>query len=434
MASLRFVLLNTMLCPPQRLRCAILIGALGLGLSLPCAAQSPPNSESAQLLESHLGNGYEALKQERYEVAAAEFQEALKQDPSLVLRARFPLAVCLFEMHKSLDARRELETVRRETGDHPNIQYYLGRLDLDDRNFAGAIRNLAKAAIKPPFPDTAYYLGFAYFKQGNLTAAEKWLKSAVVATPKDPRVQYQLGMLYKQQGKAKEARESLAASERLRRGDAEESRLKTECSQKLEQGLKQEAHAICQQLYDPNDPKKLTALGTAYAQYGDLQAALDPLQRAAALDPQSPQMQYNLALVYFQLNQLEEARKPLARALERWPDLFQLNFLYGAVLAKSGDDQDAYKALVRARKLNPQDKGTEDLLFMVMLANAEKNIHNRENAAGLRYLKEAAQLKPIEPEPHRRMADIYSQTNQPDLALAERQEAKRLEEAIDRPK
>jgi TolA-binding protein len=74
--------------------------------------------------ETHLGKGYDALKQDRYEVAAQEFRAALALDPSLVLRAQFPLAVSLFEQHKSAEARREFEAVRREIGDHPNISYY----------------------------------------------------------------------------------------------------------------------------------------------------------------------------------------------------------------------------------------------------------------------------------------------------------------------
>ncbi len=105
--------------------------------------------------EAHLGKGYEALKQDMYEAAVTEFRAALQLDPSLVLRARFPLAVALFESHKPDEARRELEAVRHEVGDHPNVLYYLGRLDLDDRNFESAIRNLNRAAAKPPFPDTA---------------------------------------------------------------------------------------------------------------------------------------------------------------------------------------------------------------------------------------------------------------------------------------
>src|SRR5258705_6426018 len=162
--------------------------------------------------DAHLGRGYDALKNDRYDVAVTEFRAALQIDPKLSLRARFPLAVALFELHKPVEARREFETVRRETGDHLNTLYYLGRLDLDDRNFAGAIRNLTKAAADPPFADTTYYLGFACFKQGDLSAAEKWLKEAAQANPHDARISYQLGVLYRKQGREEEAQRVMAQS------------------------------------------------------------------------------------------------------------------------------------------------------------------------------------------------------------------------------
>src|SRR5437899_10107466 len=143
-----------------------------------------------------------------------------------MLRARFPLAVALFELHKSDEARHELEVVRREVGDHPNILYYLGRLDLDERNFKGAIRNLTQAAAKPPFPDTAYYLGYAYFKQGDLPNAEKWLQEAARVNPRDSRIPYQLGFVYRKQGREEEAQKSLALSEDLHRQDDTEAQLR----------------------------------------------------------------------------------------------------------------------------------------------------------------------------------------------------------------
>src|SRR5205823_7544880 len=203
--------------------------------------------------EAHLGKGYDALKQDRYDAAASEFRAALEIDPKLTLRARFPLAVALFELHKSDEARHEFETVRSEVGTHPNILYYLGRLDLDDRKFDSAIQNLKQAVIKPPFPDTAYYLGFAYFKAGDLTAAEKWLREAAQANSRDARIPYQLGIIYRKQGRQAQATQSLALSEELRRRDSNESRVRLECRQKLEQGLRDEAHIICEQLYDPDN-------------------------------------------------------------------------------------------------------------------------------------------------------------------------------------
>jgi Flp pilus assembly protein TadD len=405
----------------------VLVAAWGTKAASQEAPAAAPNA--ADTLEAHLGKGYDALRQEMYEVAISEFRAALQLDPSLVLRARFPLAVALFELHRSDEARRELEAVRHEVGGHPNVLYYLGRLDLDDRNFEGAIRNLKEAATanpKPPFPDTAYYLGFAYFKHGDLAAAEKWLKEAARLNPGDARVQYQLGFVYRKQGREEEARKTLAASEELRRHDDREPLLKTECGEKLDQGPREEARRLCDQLYAPDDAEKLTALGTLYGQHGDLEAALKPFRRAAELAPQSPQMQYNLALTYFQLNEFEQARAPLSNALKRWPDLFPLNALYGSVLLQLGEEVPAYQALHHAQQLNPQDSGTADLLYKITLILARKRQRARQYSDALHYLEEAIRLRPREPEPHRNLAEIYALTDHPDQATTEQREAESL--------
>lgn len=364
--------------------------------------------------ESHLGRGYEALKHERYGEAVTEFRAALRLDPALVSRARFPLAVALFEMKESSEARREFEAVRRELGDHPNVLYYLGRLDLMDQNFEGAIRNLTKAMAQPPFPDTAYHLGFACLKQGDLASAEKWLKLAAQANPADSAVPYQLALVYRQEGREQEAEKAFALSAEFRRRGAEESRLRLECAQKLDQGPREEARAVCGRLYDPNNAAKLAALGTIYGQHGDLEAALEPLRRAAELEPQSPQMQYNLAFTYFELNRFEEARVPIARAVERWPDLFQLNSLYGAVLLKLGRDREAWPVLLRAHELNQQDSRTSDLLCRTALSLARASLAAGEYSEALRYYEEAAKLRPGDPELQRGLAEVRDRVNKPE--------------------
>ena len=397
-------------------------------------SQASPATQSAPAdsPDAHLGRAYDALRDDRYEVAAAEFRDALKLDPKLTLRARFPLAVALFEMKKPEESRREFEAVRREAGDHPNISYYLGRLDLDELHYESAIRNLNQAAAQPPFPDTAYYLGFAYLKQGDLAAAEKWLKEAAQLNPHDARVQYQLGIVYRKQGREQEAKRAIALSGEQRQRDSSQSQLRLECAQILDQAPRAEAHAVCEQLYDPDDAEKLTELGTIYGQHGDVEAALKPLRRAAELAPQSPQMQYNLALAYYQLNQFEEARTPLSSAVTRWPDIFQLAALYGAVLSKLGEDLPAYQALQHAHELNAQDAATGDLLYLTTLGLARKAQSARQYPDALRYFHEAAKLKAQEPAPHRGLADIYRLTGRSTQATAEQKEADRLASAFEK--
>jgi len=411
-----------------RKRSELVLGVLLLTLAWrhPARCQEAAAPKQTDAVEAHLGRGYEALKGDNYDLAVNEFRAALALDPTMALRARFPMAVALFEARKFAEARHEFESVKNDVGEHPNISYYMGRLDLEEGNLEGAIRNLKRAAAKPPFPDTVYYLGFACFKKGNLAAAEKWLAEAGKLTPEDSRVQYQLGVVYRKEGREEDARKAMARSKELRRTEDDESKLKMECSQKLDQGPRDEARAICEQLSDPNDAKKLTALGTIYGQHGDLEGALKPLRRAAELEPQSPQMQYNLAFTYYQLGQFEAARAPLAIALKRWPDLFPLNSLYGAVLLKLGEEIPGYQALRHAHQLNPDDSSTADLLYITALGLAVKSRDTKKYTDALRYLEEAAKLHPAEAEPHRRLAEVYGLTARPAEASAEEQEAARL--------
>src|SRR5664279_5432331 len=163
-------------------------------------------------VDGYVGRGYDALRNEKYELAVAEFRKALKLDPKLTLRARFPMGVALFEMKKLEEARTEFMSVRREIKDYANATYYLGRIEMEEQHYESAVKYLNDVVSAPPFPDTAYYLGFAYFKQGDLASAEKWLKEAAVATPQDSRVQYQLGQVYQRQKRVEEAKRAMARS------------------------------------------------------------------------------------------------------------------------------------------------------------------------------------------------------------------------------
>jgi Flp pilus assembly protein TadD len=401
-----------------------------LGFSGPwqAPAQTAKSSQTSSggSLESHLGSGYEALRQERYEEAEKELRAALAIDPSLVMRARFPLAVALFEQHKSVAARREFETVRRTVGEQPGVLYYLGRLDLEELHYQSAIEKLTKASSNPPFPDTAFYLGLAYLKKGSNPEAEKWLKKAIELSPDDSRAEYQLATLYRKEGREEEAKQAFRESKEKQTRSDKLSQLKFECTQELDRGPSEKANSLCEQLYDPNDAEKLAALGILYGQHGELERSLKPLQRAVELAPQSPQMQYNLAYTYFQLKRFEDARGQLEAAVQRWPDLFPLNALYGAVLWNLGEALPAYQALHHAHQLNTQDAGTAALLYQSTMELASRSEQSAADSDAIRYLQEAASLSPGDPEPHRRMAAIYKRTGRSQQADEEERKAEEI--------
>ena len=390
--------------------------------------QSPDSGKTStgNSADVHLGNGYEALRQERYEAAEKEFRAALAIDPELVMRARFPLAVALFEQHKSVESRREFENVRKAVGEKPGVLYYLGRLDLEEHKYKNAILNLSKASSHPPFPDTTFYLGLAYLGQGSYPDAEKWLKKAIELNPGESRAEYELATLYRKEGRKEDAELAFQQAKEMKAQGNKQSQLKWECAQELDHSPGEKATSMCDQLYDPNDADKLTDLGILYGQHGQLEKALKPLQRAAELTPQSPQMQYNLAFTYFQLKRFADARGPLERAVQQWPDLFPLNQLYGAVLWNLGEVLPSYEALRRAHQLNSADAPTTTLLYQCTLELAARSEQAVADSEALRYLQEAASLAPTAPEPHERMAAIYKRTGRPDQAQEEERKAGEL--------
>ncbi|MCI0720251.1 MAG: tetratricopeptide repeat protein, partial [Acidobacteria bacterium] len=91
-----------------------------------------------------MGKGYGLLQERSYELAAREFQAALALDPALT-KARYELGVCYFASQRFKEARREFGQLISETEGDSEVLYYLGRLDLLEENFVGAISRLEKA-------------------------------------------------------------------------------------------------------------------------------------------------------------------------------------------------------------------------------------------------------------------------------------------------
>lgn len=390
------------------------------------SSQGEAAAVSQQNVDLDLGKAYEALRQDRFDDAVAGFRAALAINPSLAGRARFPLAVALFESHRLDEAQQQFELIRKQRGDHPNLSYYLGRISLERRDFKAAIRNLEAAAAAPPFPDTSYYLGYAYFKDGNLTVAEKWLKEAAKSNPNDARIPYQRAQILREQGLNDEAANALARSSEIRKRQDQESQIKTQCAKALDTGINDNSRALCNQLFDANDPEWLTALGTLYGQHGDYESALKPFERAAELSPQSPQMRYNVALAYFYLHDFRRAQEQLAGAVKRWPDLYQLSALYGAVLANLGDELSAYKSLKHAHDLDPQNPDTLRLLYSCTMKLGQMAVDQKRNAGALQYFREAAALAPTQSDPHEAMANVYRLSGELKQAEAELAKAQQL--------
>jgi len=405
----------------------------GVLLALLTAGPSSRSSQvesasSSNTAEAHVGKGYTLVQDRMYEQAVREFQSALVLDPTLV-RARFQLAVCYFALQHYKEARGEFERLDRETESAPAVLYYLGRLDLNDDNPQEAVSRLNKITKEPPYPDALFYLGTAYLKNGNLQAAERWLKAAAEQAPRDFRISERLARVYLKAGRRAEAEQQFNNSSSLRQRYNEAARQGVDCVQALKTQPLDQARLICQQLFDSSDPDKLLTLGMIYGQQNFPAEAIEPFERAVRLDPESFEAQHNLGLTYFRLKRYAEARRPLERAVDLRPDYFGSNALLGATLFALKEDASALAVLEHAHSLNPEDADTSNLLFKVLMINAQKTFAERDYQNCLGHLQKAAQLHPDESMVHLRLANVYSLLGQQSMAeheknLAEGHESK----------
>ncbi len=380
--------------------------ALALGGKLiavtPQESLPPARPDTA---EAHVGRGYDALKDERYQEAAKEFQAALALDPGLS-GARYQLAVCWFALGNMPEARKEFARLETQTGGSPGVVYYMARLDLREGNLDRAIERLAPLAHDPPFPDTSYYLATAYLDKGELELAEKWLRIAALGDPHDYRVPDHLGRVYQRQGRKAEAEKQFEISSQLRQRFDQASQQAVACSQLLETKPFEQARPACELLFDPIDVDKLTTLGLLYGQHGFYAEAVQPLGKASRLDPDSSEIQHDLGLTYFRLRRYGEARPVLEKAVALRPDFFGSNALLGATLYALRQDEEAYRVLSHAHALKPGDRDTADLLFKEAMVLATREESRNKYEVALVYLRTAAQLQPEDQEIRRRLADL----------------------------
>src|SRR5258708_4062784 len=175
----------------------------GLLMLMLCFAGSVAAGSTASA-RAHLGSGNQLMQAERYAEAAEQFQQALRDDPSL-MQARDQLAVCHFELRDYTQARPLFEQMLAATSSANVATYYLGRIDLIGHDLDSAIRRFRSLPRGNPVRDELYYLGSAYYKKEKYPQSVDALKQATVQNPRDARVHQLLARAYQKVGQTDQA-------------------------------------------------------------------------------------------------------------------------------------------------------------------------------------------------------------------------------------
>lgn len=177
--------------------------------------------------------------------------------------------------------------------------------------------------LRPDLVEAQNLKGQLQYQNQDLKGAESTLKQAI-ETSKDPLAYYNLGMVYKKDGKFAEAK--AAFLDALNQASAGEIAYKA-----------------------------ATQLGMLHATQADLPNAKYYFERAVALSPATAKYHYNLALVLHQLGENERAVRELDEAIKLGSDNPQTYMYIARLFSELGKKEQAEEALRRALKEAPKD-------------------------------------------------------------------------------
>jgi tetratricopeptide (TPR) repeat protein len=151
-----------------------------------------------------------------FQDAAEDFRHVLEKDGTCT-EARLGLASTLLELAQPEDALEQLEELRRQQPDNPDVLVRLASCQNALSRHADAAAILD--AVLASHPDHAAALqarAQVALQQGDAEAAEKWTRQALASNPYDYQVNFLLYQCLQQGGKHDEAREQNAKVERIK--------------------------------------------------------------------------------------------------------------------------------------------------------------------------------------------------------------------------
>lgn len=201
--------------------------------------------------------------------------------------------------------------------------------------------------------------------------AESLYRSSIAAAPRAARLHYNLGVVFRDQGRAREAEASFARALEIapRYADARAERgvalialgRPGEATKELRQAASDA----------PGDPVILNDLGGAYLSIGKAPEALPLLRRAIEIDPRSTDALSNLGRALLDLRDAAGAIRAFRSAAEIDPNDAASYVGLGAAQAAGGDLPSAVESFRRAFSLSPDDDDAAFNLARALLGSGE---------------------------------------------------------------
>jgi tetratricopeptide (TPR) repeat protein len=225
-----------------------------------------------------LERGLELFRQQKYEAALDQFQQARRTRP----------------------ANAQLENFIGIT------ETRLGQIDAADKDYQTAIR------LDPNLADAHKNLGYNYIGKAQYGLAEKELKAALALDGTEPLIHYYLVILYLTTSRDKDVLVHLKPAESVLVNDTNSALLAIKAS--LKENDRAEALKLTQLLEQTSrlTPEQEYAIAQLFDERQMYSESVERFRRIAQLQPASWQDQYNLAVALVKAKQSKEALPLLA--------------------------------------------------------------------------------------------------------------------------
>ena len=158
-----------------------------------------------------------------------------------------------------------------------------------------------------------------------------------------------------------------------------------------------------------NDPEIYAALSEAYMYDGKMQRSLDAIKKAKELSPNSGVYDVKMARLYLAMSDYKQTFNALREGLRKDPDNAEAFFISGLANEEMGDTLkaiDNYQMAVAKKQDHYEALKQLGILFSI-----------QKNRLAIDYLRNAASLRPDNPDPLYILAMHYQENGDPDKAL-----------------
>ncbi len=188
-----------------------------------------------------------------------------------------------------------------------------------------------------------------------------------------------------------------------------------------ENGRYEEAVPILEEVLE-QEPHTLMAyvqLGRAYVTLKEYQKAIAPLQHVVETTPDNAFAHYELGCALVKTGRWNEATPQFEAAVSQMNSSAMMHFYLALVYQQTSRNDEAFAEFMNALRWDPKN-------FPANLLLGRMYIKQRKAADALPYLQKAATLRPDAIDPHRLLADAYTQLGQEVNASREISQAERI--------